>query len=128
MSDDIRSRLRNWARWCRLDMGGPDSSCANPLYQMMVYRDDDGYGEVTELTVVVPTDYAPRPEFEDINEPDAEYLDGLITALAQSHRAVLSVRYVLRLPCKTPEAKDRLTAAITALEMRMETWREAVNG
>ena len=127
MSDGMRDMLYNWARWCRLDMGGPDSSCANSLYDMMVRNDDDGYGEVTELTVVVPQAYEARPEVPEINEDEAEWLDGHISNLPQSHRAVLCVRYVLMLPCKTPEARDRLTAAIVTLETHIYGAR-VVNG
>lgn len=118
-NDHMRDMLWNWGRFCRQDHGGPDSSCRNSLYDMMVYRDDDGYGEVTELTVVVPQQYEAKPEVPEVNQDEAEWLDGYITALPQNHKAVLCVRYVLMLPCKTPEARDRLTAAIMTLEQRI---------
>ena len=119
MSQSMREMLVNWGRFCRQDHGGPDSSCRNSLYDMMVRRDDDGYGDVTELTVVVPQQYEARPEVPEIDEGEAEWLDSYITVLPQTHKAVLCVRYVLMLPCKTPEARDRLTAAITVLEQRL---------
>ena len=116
MIGDLRDKLRNWGRYCRQDSGGPDSSCRNTLYDMMVYRDDDGYGEVTELTVVVAQPVETHGEQEDIDEGEAKWLDGHISALLQNHRAVLNVRYVLGLPCKTPEAHDRLAMAVWALQ------------
>lgn len=122
---DLKMCLRNWGRYCRQDNGGPDSSCANSLYDMMVRNDDDGYGEVTADTVIVPQDYVARPELPEIDEDEALWLDGYILRLDATNRGILCVRYVLMLPCKTPEAKDRLTRAVYELERAINGQRVA---
>lgn len=112
----LKRRLWNWGRYCRADSGGPDGSCANPMYQMMVVRDDEGYGEITAETVIAVQDDPARAEQEDIDEGDAESLDFYIRhQLRAGHRATLCVRYVLRVPATTPDAKTRLYAAREAL-------------
>lgn len=132
MTGDIKARLRNWGRYCRIDTGAPDSSCRNSLYDLMVYRDDEGYGEVTADTVIVPQDIPARPEWEDVDEDDAEFLDGIISAaeFPAKHRAILAVHYVLRMPCRTPEAQDRLEVAVLNVQVRVsgEWFKECVNG
>lgn len=112
----LRERLWNWGRFARQEMGGPDGSCANPLYEQFVWHDDvDSYGVVTVDTVIVPQEYAAKAELEPVDEQDAESVDFMVRQLSRPHRAVLCVRYVLRERCKTPEAKDRLNLAVWEL-------------
>lgn len=116
--EETRRLLRNWGRYCRQDNGAPDSSCTNSLYDMMVRHDNDGYGEITELTLFSPQTHEAVPESEELDDAECQWVDGHILTLPQNHRAVLCVRYVLCLPCKTPDAKDRLLAAMMDLQSK----------
>ena len=114
----LRQRLWNWGRYARQGMGGPDSSCANPLYQMMVHDpNDEGYGDITVDTVIVQQEHAARPELEEIDEEDGESLDVVIRSRAyeKAHRAILVLRFQMGVPCKTQEAKNRLQRAVFEL-------------
>lgn len=108
---DLRGRrLPNWGRFARINPCAPDGSCANPLYEMMVRRDDDGYGQIDASTILatrIPTPPTPDP----VDESDAEMLDKLIQGLIRGHRATLASRYVLMVRV----APNTLTDAISAL-------------
>lgn len=126
MSDlDLKSRLYNWGCYCRLGFGGPDSSCANPMYEQMIPPGPEEYGEVTADTVIVEQAHDARPE-QEIDEPDAESLDFMIRQLSQGHRATLATRYVLLVPPNTPEAKSRVVAARMALAGLIDANRATV--
>lgn len=108
---DLRGRrLPNWGRFARINPCAPDGSCANPLYEMMVRRDDDGYGQIDASTILA-TRIPPPPAPDPIDELDAEMLDKLIQGLIRGHRAILANRYVLM----AWVAPNPLTDAIKAL-------------
>lgn len=98
-------RLWNWGRfkWRDLMSGRPDGACLNPLYEMMV-SDGEGYADdsetgLTAVAVIVALRTEPaKAEPPEIDEEDAENLDGWIRQLAQHHRSLLSRRYVTREP------------------------------
>lgn len=90
----MRRRLWNWGRWARLDPDAPDSSCANPLYQMMIER-AVGWGDDPPANAQRTQQAGIEPP--EIDEYDAEALDCLIRQAPQPHRTLLVRVYVLRI-------------------------------
>lgn len=118
-------RLPNWGRWAWINPDRPDSSCANPLYDMMKYEDDDGYGEVTSATIVrIQT--APAKAEVDIDEFDAECLDVLILQTPKVHRQVLVGRYVLRHDVPRLEVDAAVRAIMDVMAANLEARVEMV--
>jgi hypothetical protein len=130
MSDILHARLINWGRWRWRDLmvGAPDNTCQNPLYELVGIGDEEGYAEEGEtgLAVVVRLHTLPaKAEAPEIDEIDAENLNGWMRQLAQGHRAALSRRYVMwdaSLPWQ--DARAAVRALRAAMDANYETVRE----
>ncbi len=110
-------RLWNWGRseWGALMAAGPDSSCANPIYDMGPRGDPEGYADETDeglARTITYLSYDPGQAGE-IDEADAEVVGGWIKQLAQGHRAILCRRYVLRDQCPHGTVDAAIRALLT---------------
>lgn len=124
---DLSDRLHNWGAYCRINPDAPNSSCCNPMYEQMIPDDEtDGYGEITADTVTVPQLEPAKAEME-IDERDADQINGFVHQLAKGFRGVLVTRYVLQMRPGTPSAKDALLAAKWALQTAMRDNRRVVD-
>lgn len=106
-------KLWNWGRWRWHDLMecAPDSSCQNSFWNQMVSTPDDGYGEITEETVVVVQEAPAKAEQEPVDVRDAEHVHGWVAQVAAGHRESLVARYVYRLHVN----RDKIDAAIHAI-------------
>lgn len=95
-------RLPNWGRsqWAALMADAPDSSCANPIYDMGPAGDPDGYADDADTAAApraaVVIELTTRQELPPVDEADAEVVGFWIAQLPRGHRMVLCRRYVLR--------------------------------
>lgn len=95
-------RLPNWGRsqWAALMADAPDSSCANPIYDMGPAGDPDGYADDADTATAprspVVVEILTRQELPPVDEADAEVVGGWVAQLPRGHRMVLCRRYVLR--------------------------------
>lgn len=95
-------RLPNWGRsqWAALMASGPDSSCANPIYDMGPAGDPDGYADDADTAAAdrapVVIDIHSRQELPPVDEADAEIVGAWIAQLPRGHRMVLCRKYILR--------------------------------
>jgi hypothetical protein len=109
-------------------VGAPDNTCQNPLYELVGIGDEDGYAEEGEagLAVVVRLHTLPaKAEPIEVDDVDAENLQGWITQLTQGHRAALSRRYVTwDAALRWQDAKAAVRALRTAMDANYETVRE----
>ena len=94
-------RLPNWGRsqWAALMASGPDSSCANPIYDLGPAGDPEGYAQEDDTATaarvpIVVVDI--RQELPPVDEDDAEIVGAWIAQLPRGHRMVLCRKYVLR--------------------------------
>jgi hypothetical protein len=130
MSDILHARLINWGRWRWRDLmiGAPDNTCQNPLYELVGIGDEEGYADEGEtgVALVVRLHTAPaKAEPVEVDEVDAENLQGWITQLTQGHRAALSRRYVTwDSSLAWHEAKAAVRALRAAMDANYETVRE----
>ena len=118
------SRLRNWGRVARIDPCRPKGATINHLYQLITHDETDGYGEITEATIIVHQ-VELKPEPPELDHDDAENMGGWIAQLLQGYRATLAQRYVLGHPLERV-GRDRHDAAVCALEQLMEANWETV--
>jgi hypothetical protein len=109
-------------------VGAPDSTCQNPLYELVGIGDEEGYAEEGEtgLATVVRLHTLPaKPEAPEIDDLDAENLQGWIAQVSQGHRSALSRRYVtwdVTLPWQ--DARAAVRALRSAMDANYETVRE----
>lgn len=110
-------RLPNWGRsqWAALMAAGPDSSCANPIYDMGPRGDPDGYAQDADVAAapraaVVVIDF--RQDLPPVDESDAEIIGGWVAQLPRGHRMVLCRRYVLQDRVGAAYVDAAITAAL----------------
>lgn len=95
-------RLPNWGRsqWAALMADAPDSSCANPIYDMGPAGDPEGYADDSDTAAAarspVVVEIRTGQELPPVDEDDAEVVGAWIAQLPRGHRMVLSRKYVLR--------------------------------
>ncbi len=89
----------------------PDSSCENSFWDRISNFGEDGYGEITETTVVRPQTERAKAELEPVDEADAEVVQGWVAQVSRSHREALIQRYIY----KRFVPRDTVDAAIHAV-------------
>jgi hypothetical protein len=129
MIDALRSRLVNWGRWRWREwmVGCPDSSCQNPLYELVGIGDEEGYaedGESGACLVVALRTLPAKAEQPEIDEEDAESLDAYVRQLMVRHRDALRESYVFRRPWPQIMVRGAERALMTAMDANYETIRE----
>lgn len=113
--DMIERRLPNWARWRWNDLhqAGPDGyvlQCVQ-IINLVPPNLRAGWGEVDGNTAKVPQEQETLGEVE-IDEEDAENLNGLIQQTPMEHRATLHRAFVLH--ARVPNGA--VAAAIRAIK------------
>ncbi len=112
-----RGRLRNWGRSARLSPDCPDSSCANPMYEWMIER-EEGWGSDEDAKKAERTQEA-GAEWPPIDEYDAEILDTWIHQLPGVHKQVTIRKWKWQLP----EPRECVDAAIRAIwDLQERNW------
>lgn len=123
----IHQRLWNWGcyRWRDLMSSGPDGSCVNPLYQMGPssegWAGDDEVGADPQARIIALRTEPARQEAVEVDEDDAEVMQGWIAQLPQGHRATLSRRYVTR---ERVDPREAIRALEGLMDKNYETVRE----
>jgi len=93
----------------------PDCSCVNSIYQMGG-DDGDGYGEVTEDTVIAEQEVEARAELPPIDDLDAEDIHGWIKQIPQTAQATLWARFVYRRDVPRQNVENALHAIWMAMQ------------
>ena len=117
MSDigELVQRLWNWGSFCRIDPDKPDCSCENPIWNQWIPRLgwEEGWGSEEPVK-------ADKPE---IDELDAETIDGWVRQLSMTPKRVLIRRFVLRV--RTPW--QEVDPAVRALQDLIDANRLVVD-
>lgn len=93
----------------------PDSTCQNPLYELMKWTDDEGYADAGDAPIRVLCPEPAKPEAEPVDDEDAERVHMWVSQSGKSHREILVRRYVMWKPVADDELYRAIRAVLNAM-------------